>query len=91
MDRRELDLTEADILTLLQQARDKPILPSDPPGARTVEDLSNELGLSDRTIRRMIRRLKQDGVELEVVRVTRLNILDKPYTTYAFRMPDAED
>ena len=86
----QLNLTEADILTLLQRARESPVLSSDPPGARTTMDIAAELNVSEKTARRMIWDLKHRGIELEIVEVVRLNIYDQPYQVKAFRLKGGE-
>lgn len=87
----ELDLTESDILVLLQRAKEQPVLASDPPGARTTQDIADELKLDIKTVREMIRDLKKRAVPLEIVEVIRLNIWDRPYRTKAFRLKQNDE
>lgn len=84
--RREIDLTENDILAALERAMTRPVMVDDPPGAMTVEDIAEALGRSYNTIRTWIRKMQKAGVEFEVVDVTRVNIMSQPYTTKALRL-----
>lgn len=84
--RREIDLTENDILAALEEAMTRPVMADDPPGAMTIEDIAEALDRSYNTVRAWVRKLKRAGVELEVVEVTRINIMDEPYTTKALRL-----
>jgi len=89
--KRELDLTESEIIAALQRARENPILDGDPPGAMTITDIADSLGLATKTARRWVKILKKRGFRFEKVQVVRRNIWDEPYTTNALILTSGDD
>lgn len=88
--RRELNLTESQIVAAIEAARSRPVVAGDPPGAMTPDDIAAAIGLSTKTVRHWIKMLKASGTTFNQVEVIRYDIWDRPYRAKALILVDPE-